>query len=71
MRFLAVSGMRAALPTRVTVDPASAVFEAAGSPGGGYAWKAVARHVVEHAAPEVKGRLRFDPEGSMFCAYAR
>lgn len=47
----------------------SAAFEAVGSDGGGYAWEAVARHVVEHVAPELEGRVGFDPEGSMFCAY--
>lgn len=50
-------------------QPASARFEAAGSEGGGYAWAAVARHLVEHEAPGLASRLGFDPEGSMFCAY--
>lgn len=49
--------------------PASAVFEAAGSSGGGYSWEAVARHVLATDAQELEGRLGLDPEASMFCAY--
>lgn len=50
-------------------EPASEVFEAAGSEGGGYAWEAVARHLVENDATNLQERLAFDPEASMFCAY--
>ncbi len=50
-------------------EPASAVFDEAGVEGGGYAWEAIARHVVEHVALELQERLDFDPEASMFCAY--
>ena len=50
-------------------EPASEVFEAAGSEGGGYAWEAVARHIVEHVDPELEDRVDFDSEASMFCAF--
>ena len=50
-------------------SPASEVFDEAGIEGGGYAWESVARHIVENVAPELGGRLGFDPEASMFCAY--
>lgn len=47
--------------------PASAVFAEHGVDGGGYAWEAVARYVIE--ADHLDGRLGLDPEASMFCAY--
>ncbi len=50
-------------------EPASKVFEAAGSQGGGYSWEAVARHVLEGVGHDLQGRLGLDPESSMFCAY--
>jgi immunity protein 51 of polymorphic toxin system len=46
--------------------PASEVFDAAGVEAGGYAWGAVARHLVEG---DLEERLGLDPEASMFCAY--
>ncbi len=50
-------------------EPANEVFEPAGSEGGGYAWEAVARHIVENVESELEDRLDFDSESSMFCAY--
>ena len=52
-----------------TFDPADEVFERYELEGGGYAWEAVARHVIEHDASDLEDRVGFDPEGSMFCAY--
>ena len=50
-------------------EPAAEVFEEAGVDGGGYAWAAVARHVVENEATELEEIVDFDPESSMFCAF--
>lgn len=50
-------------------EPANEVFDPAGSEGGGYAWEAVARHIVENVESELEDRLDFDSEGSMFCAF--
>lgn len=46
----------------------AAVFEAAGHEPNGYGWEAIASQVVRET-PALAGRLAFDPEGSMFCAY--
>lgn len=50
-----------------TFSPADRVFEKHGMEGGGYSWEGVARHVIER--DELDGRVKMDPEGSMFCAY--
>lgn len=50
-----------------TFAPADGVFARHGLEGGGYSWEGVARHVIEKA--ELDGRVKLDPEGSMFCAY--
>ena len=50
-------------------EAAAEVFEEAGVEGGGYAWAAVARHVVDNDATELKERIDFDPEASLFCAF--
>ena len=50
-------------------SPASETFEASGIEAGGYAWEAVARHIMNAVAPELAGRFGLDPESSMFCAY--
>lgn len=52
-----------------TFEPATPVFNAAGLEGGGYSWGSVASHVVNNLATELEGRLDFDPEASMFCAF--
>ncbi len=36
---------------------------------GGYGWADVAQHLVESELPVLAERVRFDPEGGMFCAY--
>ncbi len=36
---------------------------------GGYFWEVIAQVIVANEAPELEGRLRLDPEGSMFSAY--
>lgn len=48
--------------------PADEVFAEAGHEGGGYGWETIAKQVVADN-PDLAGRLSFDPEGSMFCAY--
>ena len=50
-----------------TFSPADRVFERHGLEGGGYSWEGVARHVIER--DELDGRVKMDPESSMFCAY--
>ncbi len=44
-------------------------FQECGYEGGGYDWEAIARQVIRAMAPDLEGRVRFDPEGSMFTAY--
>jgi len=36
----------------------------------GYFWEGVARYLVQTEAPALADRIFYDPEGSMFCAYA-
>jgi hypothetical protein len=50
-------------------DPADEVFARYELEGGGYAWGAIARHVIDHDASDLEDRVGFDSEGSMFCAY--
>ncbi len=51
--------------------PSTEVFANYGVEAGGYAWDSVARHLLEERAAHLRGRLRFDPESSMFCAYGQ
>jgi hypothetical protein len=55
--------------TLTEFGPANQVFEVVGSEGGGYAWDVVGTFVAETMDAEQQGRLGFDPEASMFCAY--
>lgn len=48
---------------------AEAPFAAAGHEPSGYSWEAVARAAVATRAPELAGRVSFDPEAGMFVAY--
>ncbi|HEV2375799.1 MAG TPA: Imm51 family immunity protein [Streptosporangiaceae bacterium] len=32
-------------------------------------WEGVARHLVDTEAPGLEGRISYDPEAGMFCAY--
>lgn len=50
-------------------EPAGEVFARYGVEAGGYAWEAIARHILEDFAMHLRGRLGLDPESSMFCAY--
>ncbi|PNY79971.1 Imm51 family immunity protein [Deinococcus koreensis] len=50
--------------------PSASVFENHGSEAGGYAWHAACVGLVEEHAPELAGRLQYDPESSMFAAYS-
>ncbi len=52
-----------------TFSPADQVFERHGQSGGGYSWEGIARHLIERADSGLEGRLKLDPESSMFCAY--
>ena len=42
-----------------------------GFEGSGYDWASLAQVFLDEKSPELKDRLDFDPEGSMFCAYAK
>lgn len=44
------------------------VFQAAGWEGGGYSWTGVVDWLLRQRHPELVGSIRYDPEGSMFCA---
>lgn len=52
-----------------TFAPAGDMFEKHGIEGGGYAWEGIARHVIEDERHGLEGRVKLDPESSMFCAY--
>ncbi|MDQ0370768.1 Imm51 family immunity protein [Catenuloplanes indicus] len=49
--------------------PVDEVIEELGHEPNGYFWEGVAQLVVRSDAPHLEGRFRYDPEGSMFCAY--
>ncbi|CAK7054784.1 hypothetical protein CUZ56_02057 [Saezia sanguinis] len=41
-----------------------------GFEGNGYDWASLARVFLQEKMPELQDIIGFDPEGSMFCAYA-
>ncbi|MEV6971711.1 Imm51 family immunity protein [Hamadaea sp. NPDC051192] len=45
------------------------LIEELGHEPNGYFWEGVAQLVVRNDAPDLAGRLAYDPEGGMFCAY--
>jgi len=47
------------------------VFEDCGQYGNGYGWAGVARSAIRSRAPELAGRVAFDPEAGMFVAHGR
>jgi hypothetical protein len=53
------------------LDTYASVFEAKGHIGGGPAWEAVARFVVESSLAEFEDRIEFDSEADTFCALSR
>lgn len=44
--------------------------EEEGFEGNGYDWASLAKVFVEEKEPKFKKVVKFDPEGSMFCAYS-
>lgn len=49
------------------------IFEARaeeGFEGSGYDWASLAKVFLEEQHPELVGIVKFDPEGSMYCAYS-
>jgi hypothetical protein len=49
---------------------AMGTFEEFGYYGNGYGWAGVARSAVRAHAPEIAGRIEYDPEGGAFVARA-
>jgi hypothetical protein len=47
------------------------VIEELGHEPNGYFWEGLARLLIDTQAPELDGRLGFDPEAGMFCAYGQ
>ncbi|NUO56863.1 MAG: hypothetical protein HOV71_14030 [Hamadaea sp.] len=45
------------------------LVEELGHEPNGYFWEGVAQLVVRDDAPDLAGRLAYDPEAGMFCAY--
>jgi hypothetical protein len=46
------------------------VIKQLGHEPNGYFWEGVARYLVQTEAPALIDRISYDPEASMFCAYA-
>lgn len=49
------------------------IFEsraAEGFEGTGYDWASLAKVFLEEKHPQLVGTVKFDPEGSMYCAYS-
>ena len=42
-----------------------------GFEGSGYDWGSLAQVFLDEKCPELQEKVDFDPEGSMFCAYAK
>ncbi|MET4105310.1 immunity 51 family protein [Hymenobacter sp. UYP22] len=43
---------------------------AEGFEGNGYDWASLAKVFLAEKQPQLAGSVKFDPEGSMFCAYS-
>ena len=41
-----------------------------GFEGSGYDWESLAKVFLEEKMPDLIGKVKFDPESSMFCAYS-
>ena len=41
-----------------------------GFEGNGYDWASLAQVFLDEKCPQLLGKVDFDPEGSMFCAYS-
>lgn len=50
-------------------DKGAEIFEEHGYASGGYAWHGVADALIRLRAPHLAGKVKFDPESSMFAAY--
>ena len=42
-----------------------------GFEGNGYDWESLAKVFLDEKLPDLKDKIGFDPEGSMFCAYSK
>lgn len=40
-----------------------------GFEGSGYDWGSLAQVFLDEKCPDLQGKINFDPEGDMFCAY--
>ncbi|MBT0767331.1 hypothetical protein KIH74_00245 [Kineosporia sp. J2-2] len=49
--------------------PSDTAVDEAGHEPNGYFWEGMAEWLIRTRVPELDGRLKFDPEGGMFCAY--
>jgi hypothetical protein len=52
-------------------DACANVFEEMGYEAGGYAWHGVVDSLVRLHAPQLRRKIKFDPEASMFAAYSK
>jgi len=42
-----------------------------GFEGNGYDWGSLAQVFLDEKCPDLQGKIHFDPEGGMFCAYSK
>lgn len=42
-----------------------------GFEGNGYDWGSLAQVFLEEQCPDLQGKIHFDPEASLFCAYSK
>ena len=52
-------------------DATAATFEEMGQEGGGYGWHGVVEALVRMKAPELRKKIEYDPEASMFSAISK
>lgn len=51
------------------LDDTAPIFERRDHEPNGYAWEGVVRVLLLDRTPDLLGRVEFDSEGGMFCAY--
>lgn len=71
LRLIETTKGKFSLLLNAGTTPVDALIEELAHEPNGYLWEGVARRLVATEAPGLDGRLGYDPEGDMFCAYSQ
>lgn len=71
LKLIETSGGKFSLLLEAGTTDVDDVIEELGHEPNGYFWEGLARLLIETQATELDGRIGFDPEAGMFCAYGQ